>query len=168
MGQVFARCPVLLHWRHSLLFAGQCWGLCRLPIAPQVRHCPMSSVGSSESSESSPVDAYLKARSGRVERSLSYRWPRYGEGYLSMATIVSSTTLLIYMILDWVFSSRACRGSSGPCLWAISLISPHRSSVSMREWDMAMTMLCRSWASRVDMSEKLFSDMKSAMSKARS
>ena len=128
----------------------------------------MSSVGSSESSESSLVDAYLKARSGRVERSLSYRRSRYGEVYLSMAVMVSSTTLLMYMILDRVLNSRVCLGSSGPCIWAISLISFHRSSVSMREWDMAMTMLCKSWASGVDMSEKLFSDMKSAMSKARS
>ena len=158
----------MLHWRHSLLLAGHCWGLCRFPIAPQVWHCPMSSADSSDPSVFSPVDAYLKVRSGRVERSLSYRRSRYGEVYLSMAIMVSSTTLLMYMILDRVLNSRACLGSSGPCIWAVSLISFHRSSVSIREWDMATTMLCRSWASGVDMSEKSFSDMKSAISKARS
>ena len=85
-----------------------------------------------------------------------------------MATIVSSTTLLMYTILDRVFDNRACLGSSGPRIRAVSLTSSQRSSVSMRECDMAVTMSCRSWASEVDMSEKLCSDINLAMSKARS
>ena len=127
LGQAFARWPALPHRRHSLLIAGQFWGMCHLPIAPQVWHCPTSpaelsvvelvdssSMLSSSSSYGSSADAYLKARPERVERSLSCRCSRHGEVYLSMAAMVSSTTPLMYTILDQVFDNRAYLGSPGP------------------------------------------------------